>query len=85
MVGTSWLMGKLFEIFCNSRTNSGRLPLTSSGATESTRLAGLNGFLKWSKILWGDHFLGGGFKVDCWFLAREKSLSSSPLIEIDWS
>ena len=50
MVGTSWLMGKLFEIFCNSRKNSRRLPLSSSRVTESTRLAELKCFLKWSKI-----------------------------------
>ena len=85
MVSTSWLMGKLFEIFCNSRTNSGKMPLSSSGATESTRLAGLKCFLKWSKILSGGHFPGAVSKVDSWFLAREKSLSSSLLIEIDWS
>ena len=73
-------MEKLFEIFCNSRTNSGRLPPSSSGITESTRLVGLKCFLKWSRIFSGGHFPGAGFKVDSCFLAREKSFSSSLLI-----
>ena len=83
MVGTSWLIGKLFEIFCNSRTNSRRLSLGSLGATESTRLVGLKCFLNRSKILSEGHFPGAGFKVDSCSLVREKSLSSSLLIA-DW-
>ena len=83
MVGTSWLMKKLFEIFCNSWTNSGRLPLSSSVASELTRLVRLKCFLKWSKIFLGGHFPGAGFKVDSSFLAREMDLSSFLLIA-DW-
>ena len=77
MIGTSWLMGKLFEIFWNSRTNSGRLPLSSLRVTESTRLVGLKYFLKWSRIFSGEHFPGAGFSVDSCFVARGKCLSSS--------
>ena len=76
-------MEKLLEIFCNSWTNSGKLPLSSLGATELIRLVGLKCFFKWSKIFWGGHFPGVGFKVDSCFLAQEKSLSSSLLIT-DW-
>ena len=72
MAGTSWLMGKLFEIFYKSRANSG----SSLGAIESTRIAVLKCFLKWSKIFSGGHFPQAGFKV-------ENSLSSSLLIA-DW-
>ena len=43
-------MGNLFEIFCNSLTNSYRLPLSSFGVTESARFVGLKCFLKWSRI-----------------------------------
>ena len=68
---------KLFEIFCNSLTKSGRLPLSSLGVTESTRLVGLKCFLKWSRIFSGEHFTGAGFKVDSCFVARETSLSNS--------
>ena len=72
MVGTSWLMKKLFEIFC-----------FSSVASELTRLVRLKCFLKWSKIFLGGHFPGAGFKVDSCFLAREMGLSSFLLIA-DW-
>ena len=83
MVVTSWLMGKLFEIFCKWWTNSVRLPLSSLGATESIWLVGLKCFLELSKIFSEGFFFGAGFKADSWFLTREKSLSSSLLIA-DW-
>ena len=83
MIGTSWLMRKFSEKFCNSQTNSGRLLLSSSGVTQSTRLVALKCFLKWSRIFSGRHFPGVGFKVVSCFVAREKSLSSTLLIT-DW-
>ena len=70
-------MEKLFEIFCYPLTNSGRLPLSSSGATKSIRPAVCKCFLKWSKIFSGGHFPGTGLKVDFCLLVQEKCLSSS--------
>ena len=83
MVGTLWLMGKLFEIFCNSRTNSGRPRRRSLVVTELARLDGTKCFLKLSRIFSGEHFPGAGVEVGSCFWARKKSLSSSLLIA-DW-
>ena len=55
-VGTSWLMGNLFEIFGNSWTNSGKLPLSSLGTTESTKLVGLKFFWNGQRSSEGDIF-----------------------------
>ena len=74
MVGISWLMRKLFEIFCSCQANSGRLPLSSMKVAEQARLVGLKCSLKWSKIFSRGHFLSAGFKVDSCFLGQEKSI-----------
>ena len=67
MVGTSRQMKKLLEIFCNSWTNSGRLPLSYSGATESTKLVRLKYFLNKQRFFKGGYFPRAGFKADSCF------------------
>ena len=76
MVGISWLMGKLFEIFCNSPTNSGRLPLLSWGVTELTRLFELKCFFEMVK----------GFQSRILFLGSKKIVYLVLCCsQVDWS
>jgi len=54
--GTSWLTGKRSEMYCNSQTKSGRLPLSSLGGSVSVWCSWLKCFLKWSSIFSGEAF-----------------------------